>query len=264
MALLSRTDIRHPGTYLQECYAIDPAILRPSICLEDYRSHFFVWLDKRDALRCSLDRAVVRNLRLPEHDQKKVPVSEVELAIYPRIQAEVARDPRVVDLIHFLRESLCREFGVRSTTDIKYQRAVSRSVVRHGFPRSTGPATGNPVVGEPITGEHRNLLERAGFFEQMSGTGNHGERALARDCGLRPSIQFQRHFIASPDDQQRRCVDFGQRPTGRGRAARRGRPPLRRSLGDRRPRPGPRPFPYWHRNSRPAATRYPAGLSANW
>lgn len=70
------------------------------------------------------------------------------------------------------------------------------------------------MVGEPITGEHRNLLERAGFFEQMSGTGNHGERALARDCGLRPSIQFQRHFIASPDDQQRRCVDFGQRPTG--------------------------------------------------
>ena len=54
------------------------------------------------------------------------------------------------------------------------------------------------MVGEPITGEHRNLLERVGFVEQMSGTGNHGERALARDCGLRPSIQFQRHFIASP------------------------------------------------------------------
>ena len=86
--------------------------------------------------------------------------------------------------------------------------------VHHGFPRSTGPATGNQVVGEPITGEHRNLFERVGFFEQMSGTGNHGERALASDCGLRPSVQFQRHFIASPDDQQRRCVDFGQRPTG--------------------------------------------------
>jgi hypothetical protein len=124
MALLSRTDIRHPGTYLQECYGIDATTLRPSICLEDYRTHFFVWLDKRDALRCSIDRAFVHNLRLPEQDQNKLPVSEVELAIYPRIHAEVARDPRVVELIRYLRDSLCREFGVRITRDIKYQRSA--------------------------------------------------------------------------------------------------------------------------------------------
>jgi hypothetical protein len=135
MALLSRTDIRHPGTYLQDCYNIKAPSLRPSICLEDYRSHFFVWLDKRDALRCSLDHAFVRNLRLPVRDQKKVPVSEVELGIYPRIQTEVARDPRVVDLIRFLRDSLCEEFGVRCTTDIKYQRGarvlgIGRSALR--------------------------------------------------------------------------------------------------------------------------------------
>jgi hypothetical protein len=124
MALLSRTDIRHPGTYLRECYGIDGASLTPSICLDDYRSHFFVWLNKKDALRCSIDRAFVRNLRLPEQDQKRVAISEVELAVYPRIEADIARDPRVVYLIKFLSESLCREFGARITKDIKYQRAA--------------------------------------------------------------------------------------------------------------------------------------------
>jgi hypothetical protein len=124
MTLLSRTNIRHPGTYLQECYGIDPTALTPAICLDDYRSHFFVWLDKKDALRCSLDRASVRNLRLSELDQQKEPISEVELAIYPRIQPDVARDPRVVRLIAFLGDSLCREFGVQITRDIKYQRGA--------------------------------------------------------------------------------------------------------------------------------------------
>jgi hypothetical protein len=123
-SLLSRSDFRHPGNYLQERYGIDPKMVSPSICLDDHRSHFFVWLDEQDALRCSIDRATVWNLRLPEHEQKKRPVSEVELAVYPRIQEKIARDRRVVDLIHLLRDSLCREFGVQIISDIKYQRAA--------------------------------------------------------------------------------------------------------------------------------------------
>ena len=122
--LLARTDIRHPGSYLEEYYGIGASTLSPSVYLDDYRYKFFVWLDKKDALRCSIDRAWVKDLRLPEKDQKQVPVSEVELAIYPRLDPEVARDPRVVRLIEFLADSLCREFGVRITTDIKYQRAA--------------------------------------------------------------------------------------------------------------------------------------------
>lgn len=122
--LLARADIRHPGTCLEEYYGIKAEVLSPAICLEDYRSHFFVWLDKKDALRCSIDRAWVRNLRLPEEAQSKLPVSEVEIAIYPRIDPEVARDRRVIRLIEFLSNSLCQEFNVRITTDIKYQRAA--------------------------------------------------------------------------------------------------------------------------------------------
>jgi len=125
MRLLSRTDICHPGTYLEERYGIKAADLRPAICLDDYRSHFFVWLDKKDALRCSIDRAFVRDLRVPEEHQKKMPVSEVELAIYPRMHPDLACDGRVVQLIDFLADSLRRELGVPITTDIKYQRAAT-------------------------------------------------------------------------------------------------------------------------------------------
>jgi hypothetical protein len=122
--LMARTDIRHPGTYLEECYGISGKTLTPSICLDDYRYTFFVWLDKRDALRCSIDRAHVSNLRLPEEERREMPVSEVELAIYPHIDPEVARDRRVVQLIEALAGSLCGEFCVRATTDIKYQRGA--------------------------------------------------------------------------------------------------------------------------------------------
>jgi hypothetical protein len=97
--LLSRTDIEHPGTHLERHYGIRGEELFPAIQLDDYRYTFFVWLDARDALRCSIDRYHVRNLRIPEGDREWKPVSEVELAIYPRIEPEVARDRRVVALL---------------------------------------------------------------------------------------------------------------------------------------------------------------------
>jgi hypothetical protein len=122
--LLVRKDIEHPGTFLERYYGIHGEDLTPVLSLDDYRYTFFVWLDKQDALRCSIDRATVANLRLPEGKREKKPVSEVELAIYPRVAPAVARDPRVVQIIQALSQSLCREFGVAITTDIKYQRAA--------------------------------------------------------------------------------------------------------------------------------------------
>jgi hypothetical protein len=128
--LLARTDIEHPGTFLERQYGIPPTALRPSILLDDYRYTFFVWLDRRDALRCSIDRASVVNLRLAEAERVTRRVSEVELAIYPRIDPSVARDPRVVALIRTLSQALCDRFGVAVTTDIKYQRAAKALGIR--------------------------------------------------------------------------------------------------------------------------------------
>ncbi len=122
--LLCRKDIEHPGTYIQKYHGVDPENLEPAICLEDYRFTFFVWLDKFDALRCSIDRFEVSDLRIPSQNRVKRPISEVELAVYPRIDPERARDPRVIQLIKTLVASLCEQFGVSVTTDIKYQRSA--------------------------------------------------------------------------------------------------------------------------------------------
>lgn len=123
-SLMARTDIDHPGTFLLKRCGIPPTKLAPAICLEDLRYTFFVWLDGRDALRCSIDRATVYDLRVARRERVRVPFSEVELAIYPRIERAVAADPRVVEVIRALRDSLCREFGAPVTSEIKYQRAA--------------------------------------------------------------------------------------------------------------------------------------------
>jgi hypothetical protein len=122
--LMARKDIVHPGTYLEQRLGIRGEDLSPAICLEDYRFTFFAWLDGADALRCSIDRFHVSDLRLPETQRTRVPVSEVELAIYPRVSEKVARDPRLVQLIGALRDSLCDRFGVSVTKLIKYQRSA--------------------------------------------------------------------------------------------------------------------------------------------
>lgn len=124
--LLARADIDHPGTFLRREHGIDPTQLSPALRLEDYRFTFFVWLDGQDALRCSIDRAHVLNLRLRPEQRRREPVSEVELAVYPRIRPEVADDPRVVSTIEALARSLCHTFGVRVTSDIKYQRGARK------------------------------------------------------------------------------------------------------------------------------------------
>jgi hypothetical protein len=122
--LMSRQDIDHPGRSLRHHYGIDPTALQPSIQLDDYRYTFFAWLDRRDALRCSIDRYQVSNLRLPLAEREFKSVAEVELAIYPRIEQDVAEDPRVRSLIDALATSLSERFGVKETKQIKYQRSA--------------------------------------------------------------------------------------------------------------------------------------------
>jgi hypothetical protein len=129
--LLARKDIVHPGTYLERHLAIHPEDLEPAICLEDYRFTFFAWIDGKDALRCSVDRFHVSDLRLAEARRERRALSEVELAIYPRISPEVARDARVVQLVRTLQRSLCDRFGVSSTHLIKYQRAAHALGLSH-------------------------------------------------------------------------------------------------------------------------------------
>jgi hypothetical protein len=122
--LLARKDIEHPGTHLRKTYGIEPESMEPSIRLDDYRFTFFAWLDGKDALRCSLDRFDVSNLRVPDRTRDRKQVAEVELSIYPRIDLAVAKDARVRMLIDALSDSLCNRFAVSVTSLIKYQRAA--------------------------------------------------------------------------------------------------------------------------------------------
>lgn len=134
--LMARTDIEHPGTFLRRQYGIDPTTLTPAIQLDDLRYTFFTWLDGRDALRCSIDRYQVCDLRLPEEARVFRPVAEVELAIYPRIHPDVAADPRVVELLTTLADSLQQRFGVSATERIKYQRSAAALGLPHVHARN--------------------------------------------------------------------------------------------------------------------------------
>jgi hypothetical protein len=122
--LLARTDIEHPGTFLQRYHGIDPTTVSPSIIVKRYISSFYVWLDKQDALRCPMDRVYVANLREPESSRKLRHFREVELMIYPHIDNTVARDPRLAEAIRTLATSLHKEFGAPITKEIKYQRGA--------------------------------------------------------------------------------------------------------------------------------------------
>jgi hypothetical protein len=130
--LLARRDLEHPGTFLERRLGIRGEELWPAIRLEDYRFTFFAWIDGQDALRCSIDRFEVLDLRRAQNRRVRRALCEVEIAVYPRIDPAIARDPRVLQLIDALSGSLCREFGVRTTKDIKYQRAARALGLRAG------------------------------------------------------------------------------------------------------------------------------------
>jgi hypothetical protein len=124
-ALMRRADIDHPGRLLQRVTGISPLDLSPAILLDDLRYTFYAWLDGRDALRCSIDRAHVRSLRPGTGSRDYLPVTEVEIAIYPRVSPDTARDPRLVELVDYLARDLTETFRTRVTRKIKYQRSAT-------------------------------------------------------------------------------------------------------------------------------------------
>lgn len=123
-SLLRRRDVEHPGIFLEAATGIHGSDLSPSIRLDSLRYTFFAWLDRRDVLRCSIDRYDVQDLRIPAAQRVRRPVVEVELAVYPRIEDEMARDPRATALLAALSDSLCARFATSVTREIKYQRAA--------------------------------------------------------------------------------------------------------------------------------------------
>jgi len=124
MRLMARHDIEHPGSVLMKETGIDPLTLRPVLSLIQLRRTFYVLLDGKDALRCSLDRAEVRLLS-DASTEKPVEFAEIEVPVYPRISEEMLRDSRVAALMDFLIASLSSEFGCSEVYDSKYRRGMT-------------------------------------------------------------------------------------------------------------------------------------------
>lgn len=122
--LLKRDDIDHPGVFLKHEFGITSDDLSPAMVLLGRRSTFYVRLDDYDVLRCSIDRSEVFNYREDPEGNTKKAFREVEISIYPRISQDIANDPRVVDLINYLVNSLTQTFNKKVIYDIKYQRGL--------------------------------------------------------------------------------------------------------------------------------------------
>jgi hypothetical protein len=121
--LLSRDDIDHPGVFLKQEFGITASELSPAVVLRGHRSTYYVLLGDLDILRCSIDRSTVYDFRTDVDLERPAHFREVELAIYPRISPEISGDPRVVDAIRLLADSLMDRFGKSVIYAIKYQRA---------------------------------------------------------------------------------------------------------------------------------------------
>ncbi|MFI1890371.1 hypothetical protein [Streptomyces jumonjinensis] len=53
----------------------------------------------------------MHDLRLPEGERVKKPFSEIELPVYPHLPDEIAQDPRLLQLIEALTQSLRETFS---------------------------------------------------------------------------------------------------------------------------------------------------------
>jgi hypothetical protein len=123
--LLRREDIMHPGIVLGQATGITANELTPAALLIQSRKTFYVLLDGDDALRCSLDRVTVTDLRVPPEERVEKHFTEAEVPVYPRIKEHVAHDPRVEWLISTLSGSLIDRFGANVIQESKYQRAAA-------------------------------------------------------------------------------------------------------------------------------------------
>ncbi|MBS1206812.1 MAG: hypothetical protein H6R25_3711 [Proteobacteria bacterium] len=125
--LISRKDIDQPGTFLEKATGIDASTLHPAMILRGHRTTFYVLLDGYDVLRCSIDRSAVFNFRSDadqEDESNWKKFREIELSLYPRISDKIKNDPRVIQLIEYLRDSLIHKFNTNVIYEIKYQRGM--------------------------------------------------------------------------------------------------------------------------------------------
>lgn len=122
--LLSRTDIEQPGTFLKQEFNITSDQVSPALVLFGSRSTFFVRIDEYDVLRCSIDRSDVADFRKDPECKNRKNFRECEISIYPRISKEISSDPRVIEMIKFLTQSLQDRFNSSILYDIKYQRGA--------------------------------------------------------------------------------------------------------------------------------------------
>ena len=122
--LLSRTDIDHPGYYFEKHFGISTDSLFPSVILFGHRSTFYALIDGMDALRCSIDRSEVFDIRKDPNKKNLKQFREVELSIYPRISEKLSSDSRVIELINDMKDSLIDTFNTEVIYEIKYQRAA--------------------------------------------------------------------------------------------------------------------------------------------
>lgn len=122
--LLARQDIEQPGTFLKQEFNIIPEQISPALVLFGSRSTFFVRLDEYDVLRCSIDRSDVADYRKDPECKNRKNFRECEISIYPRISSEISSDPRVIEMIRFLTNSLQERFNTEVLYDIKYQRGA--------------------------------------------------------------------------------------------------------------------------------------------
>lgn len=125
--LITRRDTDQPGTFLELATGISPLSLSPALVLRGHRTTFYVLIDGYDVLRCSIDRSSVfdfRSGKSTEDPDNWKSFREVELSLYPRISDDIKSDPRVVQVIEALRDSLIERFNTHVIYDIKYQRGM--------------------------------------------------------------------------------------------------------------------------------------------
>lgn len=125
--LITRHDVDQPGTFLKMATGISPEQLSPALVLKGHRTTFYVLIDGYDVLRCSIDRSSVFDFRSGKDAEDPTnwkSFREVELSLYPRISDEIKGDPRVVQVIEALRDSLINRFDTHVIYDIKYQRGM--------------------------------------------------------------------------------------------------------------------------------------------
>ena len=67
------------------------------------------------------------------------------------------------------------------------------------------PGLSREVADEPVPGQPGGRVEGARLFEQVGGTGHHGQVVLAAQLRLGPAVEVQHHLVVPADDEQCRC-----------------------------------------------------------